>query len=57
MSNSQSSQKLYKHKSIKKKPANIMGISIPAGSVKVINKVGKSGMKWYKVVKKYYFYP
>jgi len=33
-----------------------MGISIPAGSIKVINKVGKSGMKWYKVVKKYYFY-
>jgi hypothetical protein len=34
-----------------------MGISIPVGSGKVINKVGKSGMKWCKVVKKYYFYP
>ena len=32
-----------------------MGIRIPVGSTKVINKVGKSGMKWYKVVEKYYF--
>ncbi len=33
-----------------------MGIRIPVGCTKVMNKVGKSGMKWYKVVKKFYFY-
>ncbi len=26
------------------------------GFGKVVNNVGKSGMKWYKVVKKLYFY-
>ena len=33
-----------------------MGIRIPVGCTKVINKVGKTGVKWYKVVKKFYFY-
>ena len=33
-----------------------MGIRIPMGCRKDINKVGKSGTEWYKVVKKYYFY-
>jgi len=33
-----------------------MGIRFPVGCVKVVNKVGKSGMKWCKVVKIFYFY-